>query len=421
MTDVDFALCMLALLALANYRTNRSVLYPPFIFCMMWLMALSIYAMGLIDVDAIHTETLGIITGGALLFSFGGWMSFLIPSQIIRLRFVRQRIRVRSLLVKRLFLLFIIVNMVIFLQHIIGLAASAAGNTFLSRARNALVEAALVNPQNVSWSMRYINLISPLSIFTTVLFLIESKDRYFWIAATVALITSILTTGRTDILLLLTSVATVSLMKSRKRTFLASVRLVKWPVLMFTGLFCLLILTNKEEPGNSQGTGEIIQFSIISYVIGPTAALDRVVDKPEAYAEASNHTFKFFFTAASLLHLINYTLPPPLDTFIYVPFPTNVYTVYKFYIVDFGPYGALFAMMVIGFLHCMLYRKAQTGNDFGIFIFALTVYSVIMVIFDDHYFDIFTRLLYASFFYFAYMILRTYHLCIFHSKKRCIA
>ena len=60
-------------------------------------------------------------------------------------------------------------------------------------------------------------------------------------------------------------------------------------------------------------------------------------------------------------------------------------TVYKFYIADFGLYGALGTMLVIGFLHTLLYRNARTGSKLAMYFFSLTLFPLVLVIFDDQY------------------------------------
>jgi oligosaccharide repeat unit polymerase len=70
---------------------------------------------------------------------------------------------------------------------------------------------------------------------------------------------------------------------------------------------------------------------------------------------------------------------------VYVPYPTNVYTMYKYYYVDFGYYGMLAAITLIGFIQTLLYRKARTGSVLGLYFFSLTVYPLIVSVFDDSY------------------------------------
>jgi oligosaccharide repeat unit polymerase len=74
-----------------------------------------------------------------------------------------------------------------------------------------------------------------------------------------------------------------------------------------------------------------------------------------------------------------------LQDFVGVPYPVNVYTMYKDYVIDFGIPWALVTVGIIGFLHTLLYRKALTGSLLGKFLFALSMFPVFMAIFTDQY------------------------------------
>ena len=74
-----------------------------------------------------------------------------------------------------------------------------------------------------------------------------------------------------------------------------------------------------------------------------------------------------------------------LQEFVGVPYPVNVYTMYKDYVIDFGYPGTLVTIGIIGFLHTLLYRKALTGSLLGNFLFALSMFPVFMAIFTDQY------------------------------------
>ena len=105
---------------------------------------------------------------------------------------------------------------------------------------------------------------------------------------------------------------------------------------------------------------------LVGYIVGPTAALDYVLQHRQDYTSGTNHTFKFFLAIFSRLGLVAYQPPPP-DDFIFVPFPTNVLTVYRYFMTDFGLYGSLIVMAVIGLLQTLVYRKARTGSKLAMY------------------------------------------------------
>ena len=77
---------LLLVLSFANYRFERSVLYPPFTFCFLWLFILAIYQSGLVELDPLRTETIFLLGAGAVAFTAGGACAKLIPKQLIALK-----------------------------------------------------------------------------------------------------------------------------------------------------------------------------------------------------------------------------------------------------------------------------------------------------------------------------------------------
>jgi oligosaccharide repeat unit polymerase len=174
------------------------------------------------------------------------------------------------------------------------------------------------------------------------------------------------------------------LLKTDRLSFLSALRLVKWPFLVFLLLFVGLIFTNKDTSNIGLGAGGVALLLVVNYIVGPLAAFNYFLTHQQEYFQSSYRTLKFVTQIAEALRL---TAPAPVsyDQFVYVPFPHNVYTIYRNFIGDFGLYGMLCAMVIIGFLHALLYLKARAGSEFCIYLYSLSLYSVIMVTFDDQY------------------------------------
>ena len=85
------AVALLAVLCFANYWFKRSVLYPPFLFSAMWLLDLFLYQFNLGEFPILHANTLNLISLGAVVFSFGGLLSLLLPKALFTSRFVLSR------------------------------------------------------------------------------------------------------------------------------------------------------------------------------------------------------------------------------------------------------------------------------------------------------------------------------------------
>ena len=383
-----FVSVFLLFLVLANYRLSRSVLYPPFVFCAMWLLDVALYNLHLAEMDRMHNETFTIIAAGAALFTIGGLLAKTVPGIWIRTRvvLVGQKLRPladprRTRWIKLLLILAVVAGVLYVLHTTIVNARAGVGSNFLARARSAGLASSGQSEQHRS-IVPYLIL---WAVYLTALFQIEERDKAFWAVGTIAFFACILSGGRTQLLLLISAVTCIHLLRSGQISFRSAVRFAKWPALGFLLLWVVLIFVNKDTSGFGSSIAQIIGRFLVGYIVGPMVGLDYFLRHPLEYAGAPEHTFKFFLSIAASFHLIQYAPPSEFDTFVNVPFPTNVYTVYKFYMTDFGLYGALAVMLIIGFLHTLLYRKARTGSKLGIYFFSLTLYPLVMVIFDDQY------------------------------------
>ncbi|MBT9331243.1 O-antigen polymerase [Paracidobacterium acidisoli] len=382
MIFLDIALIFFLLLTVTNYRVQRSVLYPPFIFSGMWLLDLIVYRSGLLEIDPVHGKTLFILAFGALAFSIGGWLAILTPTRILRTHLFLPERKPQPSFIRNLLVLILICGLPVLFYQVFQLGRGGSGISFLMRARAAQVDAMQNGQQIHSFFLDYF---LTIAIFISFAFATEKRDRRFWIATGVAFFGCILSTGRTSLLVLIGGLSAIRLLQAHRESFSQSLKLLRWPVLLFITLYIALIFINKNTEGLVGGASGIAVYFVLSYIAGPLAAFDRVVQRPFDFVPVGSHVFEFPLKLAGALHLTNYIPPPRFDEFILVPFPTNVYTVYKFYFLELGIGGMLCIMLIVGFFHSLLYLKARQGGKFSTYMFAFSFYSVLMVIFDDAY------------------------------------
>jgi oligosaccharide repeat unit polymerase len=376
--SIDFIVALLALLVLGNYWLNRSVLYPPFLFSAMWCLVFSLYRLNLTPTDPLHSNTVGIMGSGAVLFSFGGAMAMLVPRNIIETRLILTRFPPRNTIVKYLLILFLACGIPMQIRNVLHQATLGVGNTIFQRARTA----SMVSPDAAPAPLlAYFTL---WALYAAPLYLVERRDRSFWLMASVAFMAGLLSTGRVPFLMLIGSLLSVQLMITHRQRFWDALKFARIPILLFFCLYFGLIFVTKDTTVFKGSIGAILLLFLVGYIVGPTAAFDHFLWHPQDYASAPHHTFKFFLGVGSALHLVEYQ-PAPVESFVFVPFPTNVFTVYRYYVGDFGVYGALVAIMLIGFFQTLLYRKARTGSELGIYFFSITLFALFMSIFSDEY------------------------------------
>ena len=97
-----------------------------------------------------------------------------------------------------------------------------------------------------------------------------------------------------------------------------------------------------------------------SYFVAPMVAFSGLLDTPINLSLGS-HTFRFFL---SLMHTLGIGEPPlPLiQSFSYVPIPTNLYTSFQPYYLDFGLIGIIGIQLILGLVHGIFYRLISVGE-----------------------------------------------------------
>lgn len=386
---LDLALVFFLLLVVLNYRAQRSVLYPPFIFCAIWLLDLGVIRSHLIELDPIHGNTLLIVAAGAAAFSAGGILAGLTPRALLRIHihlFPSRPKRPPDFFRKALMIALLCGLPFVAYQEWRSLELQGGSSLILVQVRIALVEAARSGEQ--SFPIAMLSYFVGIATSASMLFATEKTDRNFRVVTLVAFIACILNTGRTGLLILISGLSAISLLRKKQESLRGAMRLLRWPTALFVALFILLAFTNKNTEGMSGGVVGIATSSLLSYMAGPLAAFDAVVQDPAHFSMATSHTFKYPLRLAAMLHLVNYTRPPAFDSYVPVPFPINVYTVFKFYFVELNIVGTLVLMLFIGLLHSLLYLKARQGGKFSTYLFAYSMYPILMVIFDDQYYQL---------------------------------
>ena len=375
---------MLALggLALVNYWIKRSIFYPPFIFCVMWTFDLLIYNLQLIEIVGVHDSTILMITAGAFVFTFGGLVAALIPIKSHNEKGIIAKIEIPET-VKIVILLGLIVGLGFQVREFMTFAERGFGADLFLNARTTMVND--VNEGLTAGSISNIIDITTLSIYFVIILAIAKFDRYFWIAFVVSGASCILSTGRIYFLLLISSIFCVYMFQRGMDKFKSAIRTLIMSTSLFLCVFVGLIFLNKDTSGVQTALLMYARDHTVEYVVGPLAGLDFVLSNENTGVRPPNHTFKVFLRNADRIGLISYTPPPSLDDFVFIPFNVNVFTIYKFYYFDFGIFGMYLSILCISFLHVVIFRMAKAKKGYWLYLFSLTIYPAIMVIFDDQY------------------------------------
>ena len=184
--------------------------------------------------------------------------------------------------------------------------SEGSGFNILLQARLALVQSIQNGDTSQSLLMDSFVMIATI---VSLLFATEKKDRQFWVVTAVAVSACILSTGRTSLLLLVSGLCAIRLLQTRQESLLGAIRLLRWPVALFAALFIGLIFTNKQTEGMAGGAAGIATYYVLSYIVGPLAAFDRVVHHPADFIMTTSHTFESPLHWAARLHLTLHATP----------------------------------------------------------------------------------------------------------------
>jgi oligosaccharide repeat unit polymerase len=392
MSSLDIALIIFLLLVVLNYRAQRSVLYPPFIFCAMWLLDLAVLRSGLIEVDPVHGNTLAIVAAGAASFSAGGLLAGLAPRELLRIHLFPPKPEKTPYFLRNMLIIVLLCGLPALFYRILQLGQSVSGDSnIIARAGEASLEASLSGEPSQSFLLAHC---VGIAICTSLLFATEKKDRQFWIVTAVTFIYACFGfSGRSGLLFLIPGLCAIHLLQTKQESLRGAIRFLRWPIAAFVALFIGLNFIFKSSESMTReiadrGVIGLAAHFVLSYIVGPLAAFDKVVQHPADFTMTTSHTFDFPLYLTDKLHLTNYTAPPQFDSFVFVPFPANVYTVFKFYFLELGTVGTMVLLLFFGLFHSLLYLKARQGGRFSTYLFAYSMYTVILVCYDDHYYAI---------------------------------
>ena len=392
MISLDLALIFFLLLVVLNYRVQRSVLYPPFIFCAMWLLDLAVVRLGLIELDPVHGNTLEIVAAGAASFSAGGLLAGLAPKELLRIHLFPPKPKKSPDFLRNMLIIVLLCGLPVLAYRTLQMSKSVGGDiNIFAKAGVASMEASLSGEQS---QFSLLDHLATIAICACLLFATGKKDRKFWIMTVVAFIYACFGgVGRGGILILISGLSAIHLLQTKQESLKCAIRVLRWPITVFLALFIGLNFIGKSSGSMTrqiatQGVAGTAAFFVLSYIAGPLAAFDKVVQHPADFIMTTSHTFYYPLHLAAMLHLTDYTPPLPFDSFVFVPFPTNVYTVFKFYFLELGIVGTLVLLFFIGLLHSLIYLKAKQGGRLSIYLFAFSLISVLTVISGDGYYYI---------------------------------
>lgn len=132
---------------------------------------------------------------------------------------------------------------------------------------------------------------------------------------------------------------------------------------------------------NIEGLAHMLRI----YVLSPVMAMGVVADGNTEPMALGGYSLRFFQIVAGKLLGIGFEPVPLIRDYVEVPDEVNVFTVMEPYFRDFGYAGVMGFAICSALMHFALYRRAQRMGGPWIFIYAATLFPLVMQFFQDMY------------------------------------
>lgn len=201
---------------------------------------------------------------------------------------------------------------------------------------------------------------------------------------------AVLSTGRTNFFLILIMAFASIIVKNKKIKIFSLIKFFGLGVLSFVLMGVFLNKGGDVDNSISQNFNLMID-SFLGYLIGPLCSLDVFVNT-SFQLEYGQNSFRFFY---AIFYKIGISSTPPselVESFVHIPYPSNVYTIYKKYILDFGYLGSLYVMSLLGLVTTYLYKSSKKTHSIIIkYAYIISVYPIIMSFFNEQIFSILSQ------------------------------
>ncbi|MEI6708280.1 MAG: O-antigen polymerase [Methylococcales bacterium] len=363
------------LLIIINFYISKYFLYPPTVFVSVWSIALFCLILLGDFFYPISEFTLLIFTLGAIAFSLGGFLVMLCSYKTSH--YVNHHIG--KLLDISLFL--VIIMFPFYIWKLQELSALSGVDDFFIGLRT---QTSGTKEKTGLGIFAYINSLAgfiALAAFSESLKFAYSKYKTALILL-VAFSYGLMSTARTATILLLLSLACIYMLR-RKLTLKTLLIITIIFIILFAVPAIILEKGGSKESSLSENLISLIE-NLQIYAFAGLIAFDQTVLHPGSIS-SGNGTFGFFL---SLFKAFGFDIEIKSSVLEYssTPWLTNVYTIYFPYYTDFGLYGLIAIMVLLGAIITIFYRLSILGDSAFIILYSIGFSSLIFSLFAESLF-----------------------------------
>lgn len=378
-------LCLFLLFALFLFFVLKKPIYHPLVITsMIWLIIMILYNIldhGLYNLSVCFYN----ILGGYIISFFAGYTFItLLPRKIMTVDYDISILHFDAFpkLSKFLYDFSFIMLLIIFFRYLSILVSGE--NIYVLSVQNRL-------PTDIK-VLNYFDKLILVYFFYLLLFKkLNKKDYLFLILYTFV---TILKFGKLFILQLFTG-SLIALWIRKKISIKTIFILMIVLIILLIGVHYARI----ENSSNSDITSALPEMLAI-YVLSPSTAFDFLLNGK--INPGDGHTFSFFYTVAERIFGIKTSVDNShFDGWVYVPYPTNVYTIMFPFYADFKIIGLIIFSFIEGMLFSLLYSMRKT--PFFLLIYVCISYALILQFFAEIFFSYFSTMI--QIFFWSYVVI----------------
>lgn len=139
----------------------------------------------------------------------------------------------------------------------------------------------------------------------------------------------------------------------------------------------------RQGEGSTYAENETFADFIAMYLASPAVAFSRL--SADLTPQVGANTFEFFYAVFDKFGIGQFEVHQKLQDFVWVPMPTNVYTVMQPFFIDFGYAGVAFFGALYGIVFGCLYRCYRNGDGMARVLYTYAIYILVLQFYQDNF------------------------------------
>ena len=381
---------------LFTYRLlEEKIFQPAVIFSLVWLVIIAmrfLFKITILDeLEPISLEAYLIFFTGTVFFSVGSIIMNGSLKKLERPVTTTNNLPDISLSVRAASVAIIVIGLPFYIQAAIKIfLASQLEDFFVGLRYQISYEEADIGPLKYLMPLAYVILALNLYAY----YKDKTRMNIFLLIITllVTIAYAILATGRTFFFMILVIYLAISYLANIKFTLKKYAAALGGFLIIFVLIGIVLGKGGSTEDSIKDNLHTSAEFLGI-YLVTSLNAFDKQLHQHTEGTSNGDNSLRFFMKAGMQLELLprRKIADPSSQEFVFVPYPTNVYTYYNFYMLDFGRMYAWIMLAVFGALHTWLFRIAvYAKNKRAMLYYTFLLFPLMLSFFSDLYLSLFS-------------------------------